>query len=314
MGTPEDAVLRRGVLAVAVLDDVDLEPTVDGVLVPSPTGAARVLVGWDRVGQAAAGLAPESAVARLRIATLLRTEALLADGLPGTDWAGRHVRALALPVGHPLHPGRGWAVEGVLGGVLDVGLGLVDLPWTADGVLPLPPGAAAGRGTGTDLPAAWWPMARDHARRMGALAAVRVGRGSGPDDAPGAGPDEAPGARPAGTLRPVGGCDVLTLLATRPLRAALAASDGSGMRAVAVPTRSRGWYDLRRVDPAFAGAVWSATEEPVRGLPRPLLVTRDEVALARAGGDPAGEALDLPPALRPGAGRERRPGRHRADG
>lgn len=304
--------LRRGVLAVAVLDDVDLEPTVDGVLVPSPSGAVRALVGWERVAQAAAGLAPESAVARLRIATLLRTEALLADGLPGTDWAGRHVRALALPAGHALHPGRGWAVERVLGGVLDVGLGLVDLPWTADGVLPLPPGAAAGRGTAGDVAAAWWPMARDHARRMGALAAVRVGRGGRPDEP--TGPDEARAVRPAGTLRPVGGCDVLTLLATRPLRSALAACDGSGMCAVAVPTRSRGWHDLRRVDPAFAGAVWSATEEAVRGVPRPLLVTRDEVTLARAGGDPAGEALDLPPALRPRADRDRRPGRHRADG
>jgi hypothetical protein len=307
-------VLRRGVLAVAVLDDVDLEPTDAGVVVPSPSGAARALVGWERVAQAAAGRAPESTVARLRIATLLRTEALLADGMPDTSWAGRHVRALALPAGHPLHPGRGWAVERVLGGVLDVGLGLVDLPWAADGVVPLPPSAAAGAGPASDPLATWWPMARDHARRMGALAAVRVGRdagaGAGTGQASAPGPDDGPGTHPAGTLRPVGGCDVLTLLATRPLRVSLAASDGSGMRAVAVPTRSRGWYDLRRVDPAFAGAVWSATDEAARGVPRPLLVTRDEVALARAGGDPAAVALDLPSPPRP----VRRPGRHRADG
>jgi hypothetical protein len=82
-------------------------------------------------------------------------------------------------------------------------------------------------------------------------------------------------------LRPVGGCDVLTLLGTRPLRAALAGGDGSGMRAVAVPTRQRGWFDLRRVDPAFVGAAWAATTEADRGLSSALLVTRDEVATAR---------------------------------
>ena len=275
---PDVAALRRAVLAVAVLEDVDLEPSADGVTVPSPSGAARVVVGWDRVRTAVGPHAPESALSRLRTATLLRTEALLADVVADPAWAGRHVRALALPAGHAVHPGPGWASDAVLGGVLEVGLGLVDLPWAADGVVPLPPGA--GR------PAAWWSMARDHARRMGALAGARVG------------------TRGDAVLRPVGGCDVLSLLATRSLRTVLAAADGSGMRAVAVPTRTRGWYDLARVDPAFAGAVWSATEEPARGVPRALLVTRDEVVLVREGGSVA-QAVDLAP---------RRRGRHRSPG
>ena len=73
------------------------------------------------------------------------------------------------------------------------------------------------------------------------------------------------------------------------------AADGSGMRAVAVPSRSRGWYDLRRVDTAYVAAVWTATEEVCRGVPRPLLVTRDEVSLPRTGGDPVGQSLDRTP-------------------
>jgi len=141
-------------------------------------------------------------------------------------------------------------------------------------VVPLPPDGCDGLSHA--VPAGWWLQAREHARRMGTLAAARVA-GSAP-----------------GTMRPVGGCDVLTLLATRTLRTALAASDGCGMRAVAVPVRQRGWYDLRRVDPAYVGAVWTATEEVARGVARPLLVTRDEVTLPREGGDPLAHSLDRP--------------------
>jgi hypothetical protein len=100
---------------------------------------------------------------------------------------------------------------------------------------------------------------------MGALAAARLGR-DGPTD---------------GVIRPVGGCDVLALLASASLRRHLAMGDSTGMRAVAVPMRRRGWYDLSRIDPAFVGAAWSATDELDRGVPRPLLVTADEVAVSR---------------------------------
>jgi hypothetical protein len=83
-------------------------------------------------------------------------------------------------------------------------------------------------------------------------------------------------------LRPVDGCDVLTLLATWPLRRELAASDGTGLRQVAVPDRTRGWFDNRRVDRDFIAAAWSATAPEHRGVGAPLLVTADEVALARS--------------------------------
>ena len=85
-------------------------------------------------------------------------------------------------------------------------------------------------------------------------------------------------------LRPVGGCDVPTLLASATLREHLVAgpdrSPGSLLRAVAVPDRTRGWFDLARIDPAYTGAVWAVTDLRDRGLRRPVLVTRDEVARA----------------------------------
>lgn len=266
MGDPADVVaLRRAVLAVAVLDDVDVTPGDLGVTVPAAGRAGEVLVGWADVRDAVRAGAPGAPAVRARVAGLLRAAAHLSGAQPDDAWAQRHVRMLALPRDHVLHPGPAWVREQVLGGILDVGLGLVGLAAAAGAdaaadtgpVVPLPP-ALAGRRS-----ARWWPVAQAQGQRMGSLAAVRV-TGSAP-----------------GVLRPVGGCDALTLLATRPLRAALAAGDGTGLRAVAAPTRARAWYDLRHVDPAFVGAVWSATDEPDRGVPRPLLVTRDEVVLGR---------------------------------
>jgi hypothetical protein len=90
----------------------------------------------------------------------------------------------------------------------------------------------------------------------------------------------------------MGDCDVATLLGSRALRAELAG--GSGMRAAAVPTRGRGWLDLSRIDPAFALAAASLANDDERGFERPLLITADEVVLARAGGDPVLEALRDP--------------------
>src|SRR5512144_3083051 len=112
---------------------------------------------------------------------------------------------------------------------------------------------------------------------MGALAAARWWR------------------EPEGPLRPMGDCDVVTLLGSLRLRVTLTASSG-GMRTAAVPMRDRGWLDLRRVDPAFALAAAAATPVDRRGFTRPLLLTADEVAMARAGGHTAADALrDLAP-------------------
>jgi hypothetical protein len=58
------------------------------------------------------------------------------------------------------------------------------------------------------------------------------------------------------------------------------------MRAVAVPMRSRAWFDLARIDPAFVGAATMATAEEQRGVIRPLLVTVDEVAVVHRSADP----------------------------
>jgi hypothetical protein len=92
-------------------------------------------------------------------------------------------------------------------------------------------------------------------------------------------------------IHPMGDCDVVTLLGSRSFRATLAGHDSAGMRAAAVPTRRRGWLDLSRTDPAFALAAASLTDPEERGFERPLLVTIDEVALARAGGDPVLQAI-----------------------
>ena len=70
-----------------------------------------------------------------------------------------------------------------------------------------------------------------------------------------------------------------------PLRTYLAQTDGTGMRAVAVPMRNRGWFDLARIDPAFVSAAAGATDDVDRGFWRPLLVTRDAVNLVAPGGD-----------------------------
>jgi hypothetical protein len=51
--------------------------------------------------------------------------------------------------------------------------------------------------------------------------------------------------------------------------------------------RRRGWLNLGRIDPAFAAAAAAATPPAERGFDRPVLVTRDEVVMAPAGGRPA---------------------------
>ena len=88
-------------------------------------------------------------------------------------------------------------------------------------------------------------------------------------------------------LRPIGDCDVATLLGSRALRVALCQEDGVGLRAAAVPMLRRGWLDLTRIDPAFTAAAAAATSVEERGFSRPVLLTADEVGLAMQGGNPA---------------------------
>jgi hypothetical protein len=249
--------LRRCVLAVSVMSDLDLTPHAEGVLLPGRSGA---FVDWAAIGQAVGDFDPFGSIARRRVETLLRLHRLVVDlgedAVPAFHAASR---VIALPAGHAEHPGAGWAQETLRGEVLELGIGahglLGELEWTT----PVPPSVL--RALGVDG-RHWWPRLREHVDRMGALSAARLRRDGG-----------------AGLIRPVGGCDVLALLSSRTLRRHVAQSDGSGMRSVALPTRRRGWYDISRIDPQFVQAAWSMTDDVEQGLPQPVLVTADDVTL-----------------------------------
>jgi hypothetical protein len=264
--TADHMTLRRCVLAVSVLADVDVVPSDDGVVLPGPP---TVTVGWEEIA-AAAGREPTGDVARVRVEELLRLHAVVAGlGAGAAERLRSAARVVALPPGHADHLGISWVREHLMGGALQLGIGVHGLLGDAkdsrdgaDRVVPLHPGVPLAAGVEATR---WWPHLRRHVDRMGALAAARLGRDGTAE----------------GVIRPVGGCDVLALLASPSLRRHLATGDGSGLRAVAVPMRRRGWYDLSRIDPAFVGAAWSATDPLDRGVSRPLLVTADEVAVSR---------------------------------
>lgn len=266
--------LRGCVLAVSVLEDLDIEPRERGLVL---AGAPPVSVGWSVVRAAIGPHPPGSVVARRRLTEWLRLRRLVADlGADAGSVLRQAARAVAIPCDHPAHPGRSWVLERPLGGALEAGLGVVGLLEDPDAVVLLPPGIVATTGASARL---WWPAVREHAEGMGHLAVQRLRRDAGQGRA---------------VLRPIGGVDVPSLLLSRALRRHLATEDGSGMRALAVPMRSRGWYDLARIDPAFVAAAWSATDEWERAYPVPLLVTADEVSPALAGGDAVREALRDP--------------------
>jgi hypothetical protein len=190
----------------------------------------------------------------------------------------RRARPVGIPVDDPLHPGLDWVRQRVLGDVLDLGVGFVGVGADPDAVVVVPQGCLDAMKVD---PAPWWPVVVDYLERMGALAADRLR------------------ATSSTTLRPIGDCDVVTLLGSRTLRTALANQDGTGLRAAAVPMRTRGWLDLSRIDPAFTVAAAAATAEAERGFPRPLLLTAEEVTLAPAGGQPAEIVLRDPAAKTP---------------
>jgi hypothetical protein len=90
----------------------------------------------------------------------------------------------------------------------------------------------------------------------------------------------------------MGDCDVVTLLGSLTFRASIVDGIADGMRTVAVPMRTRGWLDLSRIDPAFSAAAARLTPPEDRGFSRPLMVTREEVALAPEGGDVVQSGLE----------------------
>ena len=255
-------------LAIQVFDDVDLELSDTALVLP---GGLRVP--WATVAEVVGDGRASDVVDRFRVAHWLRLvgrihatpEPLLAE----------LVRPVGLPRDHVLHPGQGWTHEVVLGGALHLGLGIAD--GSELGVAIVPPSVWAAAGVD---PALFWPPCRRLLEEMGALAAKRWSLST----------DRM--------LRPMGECDVLTLLGSAALRAELAGTDG-GMRAVVAPMRRRGWTRLSRLDPAFGPAAALATDPEDRGFVRPLLVTVDEVVQAGNGGrtdislrDPVSETWD----------------------
>jgi hypothetical protein len=283
--------LRRAVLAVTLLDPgplADCEPRDDGVLVPRASGAP-VLVSWGEIVLASGGATVEvsSEALQRRVARWLRLRLHLADALEvadspatGHDRVLARVRPRGLPVGHPLHPGASWPRRRVLGGALDLGLALrgVDDDGRPDpeqvGLLPLGVLEAVGIDTADAA-----LRADRYLTDMAELAADRLRRDS------------------TAVLRPLGDADVPTLLAAPRFRSVLV--DGLGMRSAAIPTRRRGWLDLGRLDPAFVPAAAALTEPDERGFARPVLVTVDEVALVKEGGDIVRQSLADPAPAEP---------------
>ncbi|NAZ84331.1 hypothetical protein GTR02_21240 [Kineococcus sp. R8] len=252
------ALLRRGVLAVSVLDDVDVDLDDDGLWMPGCAPLSWAEVALATTGPAVPGVGREDVV-RFRVRDLLLAHRAL-------HRQGARRVALGLPTTAVGHLGRAWRSTRVLGGAVDLGPGVV-VDWgNAERVLAVPAVSAAATGADPALTAA----DRRHLEAMGALVVERLARDAG--------------HRGQDLLRPAGGCDVPTLLTSSTLREHLVCgpdrSVASVLRAVAVPVRTRGWFDLARIDPAFVGAAWSATDPADRGFPRALLVTRDEVALA----------------------------------
>lgn len=274
---PDSVELRRIALAVSVLDDIDIVPLDDGVML---AGAEPVEVSWLELRRAVNGADAESELARARVRAWLHGRRIAVDR--DLEELRQLARPVGLPVDHPLHPGLDWVRHRVLGDALDLGFGFVGVGHDPDAVIIVPQGALDAAGVD---PVPWWPVARDYLERMGAIAAERLADSS--------------------TLRPIGDCDVITLLGSRTLRAALCSKDGTGLRAAAVPMRTRGWLDLSRIDPAYTAAAAAATDELERGFPRPVLLTEEEVTLAPEGGrpaeivlrDPAAEAPHLRPVL-----------------
>ncbi|HEU5034102.1 MAG TPA: hypothetical protein VFT62_04995 [Mycobacteriales bacterium] len=264
---PEPPELRRCALAVAVLHDLDVIPAIDGIVLPGPPA---VEVPWTECRRALGGVEPETDDGRHRLARWLLLRRWLADH--SLDDLVERARPFGAAVESPLHPGLDWVRRRVLGDALDIGIGFVGLdPRDVDRVLPVPQLLLDSAGVDAD---AWWPSTVVYLEQMGTMASERLVR------------------TPEAPLRPMGDCDVVTLLASLTFRAALVEGVPDGMRTVAVPMRTRGWLDLSRVDPAFSAAAARLTAPEDRGFSRPLLVTREEVALPAEGGDVVRSAIE----------------------
>jgi hypothetical protein len=252
------------------MHDIDLLPSPNGIVL---TGKREIPISWAEIRRALAGAVPESPEGRERLKTWIELRRWLDDR--SLDDLAERARPYGASVESPMHPGLDWVRRRVLGDALDLGFGFVGLdPARPDLVIPIPHQLL--RAGGIEV-SPWWPTAVVYLERMGEMAAERIGRS------------------PLAPLRPMGDCDVVTLLGSRTLRQAIVEGVADGMRTVAVPMRSRGWLDLNRIDPAFSAAAARLTVVEERGFDRPLMVTREEVVIAREDGDPVRTAgLDEP--------------------
>jgi hypothetical protein len=266
--------LRRAALAVAVLHDVDLDPAPGGVLL---RGKRPLKVPWAECRRALAGADVESETGRRQLARWLRWRRWLSDH--PLEVLAELARPFGVAVESEIHPGMDWVRRRVMGDTLELGLGFVGLdPRDPEAVHPVSQGVL--QAAGVD-PSPWWPTALIYLDRIGEMAGERALR------------------FPTQPLRPMGDCDVVTLLASRLFRDALVRPIDAGMRTVAVPMRNRGWLDLNRIDPAFSATAARLTSAEERGFDRPLLLTREEVVLARDEGGAIRSALEdrLKPAV-----------------
>lgn len=258
---PSRAQLTKTVLGVSVLTDLDLTAGVRGVNLP---GTPELFVPWKQVREALNGFRHNTARGRVEVALWLRHRRWLANHV--IDDLIERARPVGLPISHPLHPGPAWVRAYVAGGDLELGLGFVGIePGHPDRVVVVAPSALIHAGL-TLLANSCWPDAMRYLESMGRRAAERLFRHND------------------GVLKPMGDCDVLTLLASRAYREALCDGHPDGLCPAAVPLRDRGWLDLRRIDPAYAPTASRAARKDERGFPRPLLVTVDEVRMVAAGG------------------------------
>jgi len=248
-------------LAVSVLDDVDMLPTDDGMVL---SGVPELTITFAHIAAAIGTADPAGPTARRRLELWLRARRAIAD--KSLDELTETIRPVGLPVGHDLHPGPSWVRQPILGGCLDLGVGFVGLFRDAPETVVVTPQSVL---DAADIdPGPWWRGATEYLENMGALATTRWRRD------------------PRSPVRPMGDCDVITLLASSLFRGALCA-DAGGMRAIAAPVRTRGWLELSRIDPAFAQTAAALADDESRGFPRPLLLTVDEVSMVSDGGHPA---------------------------
>ena len=253
--------LRQCVLAISVLIELDVEPSDTGLVL---TGVPDLAVTWRECRLALDGADPETDFGRRRLARWLLRRRWVADH--SLDDLAERVRPVGLPVAHVLHPGPTWVRQPVLGDSLHLGLGFLGLqPGEPDRVMLVPQTVLDSAGVDADH---WWLSAAGYLEQMGARAAERYFRDR------------------KAVLRPMGDCDVVTLFGSWVFRNAITGGDTGGLRPAVVPMRTRGWLDLSRIDPAFGPAAAAATEAVDRGFVRPILVTRDEVALVPEGGRP----------------------------